>query len=157
MVITHLTQTRLMNLVKERQMKERRILVFGSRLVMGLWLMLIVWAFGTRVTSEDEDWIYYSHRKSDVGCSVKEDSTSLVNEPPIVQSSKRSILPWRKRKQIFRSPKAKGEPLLKKAYAEEGGDDIDFDRRQLSSDESISFGVSAVFLFALDLWFITSF
>ncbi|XP_021769584.1 uncharacterized protein LOC110733822 [Chenopodium quinoa] len=97
-------------------------------------------ASGTRVTSEDEDWIYYSHRKSDVGCSVKEDSTSLVSEPPLVQSSKRSILPWRKRKQIFRSPKAKGEPLLKKAYAEEGGDDIDFDRRQLSSDESISFG-----------------
>ena len=32
----------------------------------------------------------------------------------------------------------KGEPLLKKAYREEGGDDIDFDRRQLSSDESLS-------------------
>ncbi|KNA25188.1 hypothetical protein SOVF_009060 [Spinacia oleracea] len=95
----------------------------------------------TRITSDDEDWVYYSHRKSDVGCSVKEDSTSLASEPPlVVQSSKRSILPWRKRKQIFRSPKAKGEPLLKKAYAEEGGDDIDFDRRQLSSDESISFG-----------------
>lgn len=30
--------------------------------------------------------------------------------------------------------------MLKKAYGEEGGDDIDFDRRQLSSDESISFG-----------------
>lgn len=94
----------------------------------------------TRVTSEDEDWVYYSHRKSDVGCSLKEDSTPSASEPPLVQSSKRSILPWRKRKQIFRSPKAKGEPLLKKAYAEEGGDDIDFDRRQLSSDESISFG-----------------
>ncbi|KAL2900944.1 EH domain-binding protein 1, partial [Bienertia sinuspersici] len=94
----------------------------------------------TRVTSSDEDWIYYSHRKSDVGCSINEDSTSSGSEPPLVQTSKRSILPWRKRKQIFRSPKAKGEPLLKKAYAEEGGDDIDFDRRQLSSDESISFG-----------------
>lgn len=94
----------------------------------------------TRVTSQDEDSIYYSHRKSDVGCSVNEDSTSGASELPLVQSSKRSILPWRKRKLNFRSPKAKGEPLLKKAYAEEGGDDIDFDRRQLSSDESISLG-----------------
>ncbi|CAO2820217.1 unnamed protein product [Amaranthus hypochondriacus] len=93
-----------------------------------------------RIPSEDEDWIYYSHRKSDVGCSVNEDPTLSASELPVVQSSKRSILPWRKRKLNFRSPKAKGEPLLKKAYAEEGGDDIDFDRRQLSSDESISFG-----------------
>ncbi|KAJ8565217.1 hypothetical protein K7X08_007793 [Anisodus acutangulus] len=55
-------------------------------------------------------------------------------------NSKRSILPWRKRKLSFRSPKSKGEPLLKKDNGEEGGDDIDFDRRQLSSDESLSFG-----------------
>ncbi|KAL0346939.1 UNVERIFIED_CONTAM: hypothetical protein Scaly_1709900 [Sesamum calycinum] len=58
----------------------------------------------------------------------------------LIHNSKRSILPWRKRKLSFRSPKAKGEPLLKKAYGEEGGDDIDFDRRQLSSDESLSSG-----------------
>ncbi|KAI4300532.1 hypothetical protein L6164_033901 [Bauhinia variegata] len=83
----------------------------------------------------DEDWVYYSNRKSDVGSSQVEDSTTLASEPSL-QSSKRSILPWRKRKLSFRSPKAKGEPLLKKAYGEEGGDDIDFDRRQLSSDES---------------------
>ncbi|KAI4348861.1 hypothetical protein L6164_009530 [Bauhinia variegata] len=86
----------------------------------------------------DEDWVYYSNRKSDVGCSQMEDSTTLSSEASSVQSSKRSILPWRKRKLSFRSPKAKGEPLLKKAYGEEGGDDIDFDRRQLSSDESLS-------------------
>ncbi|XP_059646568.1 uncharacterized protein LOC132293210 [Cornus florida] len=93
------------------------------------------------INSEDEDWIYYSNRKSDVGCSHVEDSTaSVVSESTLLQSSKRSILPWRKRKLSFRSPKAKGEPLLKKAYGEEGGDDIDFDRRQLSSDESLSFG-----------------
>ncbi|KAK7396783.1 hypothetical protein VNO78_17941 [Psophocarpus tetragonolobus] len=86
----------------------------------------------------DEDWVYYSHRKSDVGCSQVEDSTTS-SEPYLLQSSKRSILPWRKRKLSFRSPKSyKGEPLLKKAYAEEGGDDIDFDRRQLSSDEFLS-------------------
>ncbi|XP_062166231.1 uncharacterized protein LOC133872668 [Alnus glutinosa] len=93
-----------------------------------------------RINSEDEDWVYFSNRKSDVGCSKIEDSTASVAEPPQLQSSKRSILPWRKRKLSFRSPKAKGEPLLKKAYGEEGGDDIDFDRRQLSSDESISLG-----------------
>ncbi|KAF7818872.1 uncharacterized protein G2W53_024327 [Senna tora] len=87
-----------------------------------------------KLNGDDEDWVYYSNRKSDVGCLQKEDST----EPSLSQSSKRSILPWRKRKLSFRSPKAKGEPLLKKAYGEEGGDDIDFDRRQLSSDESLS-------------------
>ncbi|KAJ8754481.1 hypothetical protein K2173_005642 [Erythroxylum novogranatense] len=94
----------------------------------------------TRKGGEDEGWVYYSHRKSDVGCSQNDDSTPSVSEPSLLQSSKRSILPWRKRKLSFRSPKAKGEPLLKKAYAEEGGDDIDFDRRQLSSDEAHPLG-----------------
>ncbi|KHG09255.1 Structural maintenance of chromosomes flexible hinge domain-containing 1 [Gossypium arboreum] len=84
-----------------------------------------------------EDWVYYSNRKSDVGCSNFEDSAASMSEPSLLQTSKRSILPWRKRKLSFRSPKVKGEPLLKKAYGEEGGDDIDFDRRQLSSDESL--------------------
>ncbi|MED6124214.1 hypothetical protein PIB30_056922 [Stylosanthes scabra] len=93
----------------------------------------------TRVNCEDESCVYYSYRKSDDGCSQMEDSTMSSSEPYLPQISKRSILPWRKRKLSFRSPKAhKGEPLLKKAYAEEGGDDIDFDRRQLSSDESFS-------------------
>ena len=90
----------------------------------------------------NEDLIYYSHRrKSDVGCSHVEDIASNIPEPASFQNSKRSILPWRKRKLSFRSPKAKGEPLLKKSYGEEGGDDIDFDRRQLSSDEGASLGV----------------
>lgn len=54
-------------------------------------------------------------------------------------TAKRSILPWRKRKLSLRSLKAKGEPLLKKAYGEEGGDDIEYDRRLLTSfDESVS-------------------
>lgn len=92
----------------------------------------------TRINGGDEDWIYYSNRKSDVGCSQIDDSNATVSE---LQSSKRGILSWRKRKLSFRSPKARGEPLLKKAYGEDGGDDIDFDRRQLSSDESLSFGV----------------
>ncbi|KAM1306243.1 hypothetical protein ACFX2H_008658 [Malus domestica] len=92
-----------------------------------------------RINDEGEDWVYYSNRKSDVGCSHTEESTAPVSDPPA--SSKRGLLSWRKRKLSFiRSPKAKGEPLLKKAYGEEGGDDIDFDRRQLSSDEILSLG-----------------
>lgn len=92
----------------------------------------------SKISDQDEDWIYYSNRKSDVGCSSTEDPVPVIPEPSITQNTKRSILPWRKRKLSFRSPKAKGEPLLKKDYGEEGGDDIDFDRRQLSSDESPS-------------------
>ena len=95
-----------------------------------------------RVNGEGEDWFYYSNHRSDVGVSHKEDSLTVsVTEPYVLQSSRRSILPWRKRKLSFRSPKSKGEPLLKKAYGEEGGDDIDYDRRQLSSDESLSLTV----------------
>lgn len=95
----------------------------------------------SRVSGADEDWIYYSNRKSDVSCPHVEDPIIPVSEPYVLQNTKRSILPWRKRKLSFRSPKAKGEPLLKKGNGEEGGDDIDFDRRQLSSDESLSFWV----------------
>uniref|UniRef100_A0A5B6ZE64 C2 NT-type domain-containing protein n=1 Tax=Davidia involucrata TaxID=16924 RepID=A0A5B6ZE64_DAVIN len=90
--------------------------------------------------SEDEDWIYYSNQRSDAGCLHVEDSTVSVRNQSLPQSSKRSILPWRKRKLSFRSPKAKGEPLLKKDYGEEGGDDIDFDRRQLSSSDESTLG-----------------
>ncbi|KAA0043796.1 F26K24.5 protein [Cucumis melo var. makuwa] len=93
-----------------------------------------------KINGDDENLVYYSNRKSDVGCSSMEDSTASASEQPLPQSSKRGLLPWRKRKLSFRSPKAKGEPLLKKAYGEEGGDDIDHDRRQLSSDESLGIG-----------------
>ncbi|XP_068635426.1 uncharacterized protein [Aristolochia californica] len=95
----------------------------------------------TMINGENEDWIYYSNRKSDVGC-VNAEETSSTSEQSRLQVSKKGILSWRKRKLSFRSPKAKGEPLLKKAYGEEGGDDIDFDRRQLSSsDESFASGL----------------
>uniref|UniRef100_A0A1J3F4D7 C2 NT-type domain-containing protein n=1 Tax=Noccaea caerulescens TaxID=107243 RepID=A0A1J3F4D7_NOCCA len=96
-----------------------------------------------KASDEDEDWIYYSHRKSDVGggggggggCSDAEDPIAgMVYETSLLP--RRSILPWRKRKLSFRSPKSKGEPLLKRDNGEEGGDDIDFDRRQLSSDDA---------------------
>lgn len=89
-----------------------------------------------RIVGEYDDWVYYSNRRSGVGSLPFENVSALASEEPQLQSSKLRILSWRKRKLSFRSPKPKGEPLLKKAYAEEGGDDIDFDRRQLSSDES---------------------
>ncbi|XP_023739320.1 uncharacterized protein LOC111887381 [Lactuca sativa] len=69
-------------------------------------------------------------------CSPENDPTASSSEQIITQIPKRSILPLKKRKLNFKSP-PKGEPLLKKDYGEEGGDDIDFDRRQLSSDESL--------------------
>ncbi|KAF5750599.1 hypothetical protein HS088_TW03G00938 [Tripterygium wilfordii] len=93
-----------------------------------------------RINGKDEALVYYGNHKSDVGCSHVEDSTSSVPESSLVQTSKRGLLSWRKRKLNFRSPKAKGEPLLKKAYGDEGGDDIDYDRRQLSSDEALALG-----------------
>ncbi|KAK9061497.1 hypothetical protein SSX86_018679 [Deinandra increscens subsp. villosa] len=84
-----------------------------------------------------EDSVYYSNRKSDVGCSQNDDSNASVSEPYVIPNPKRGIFPWKKRKMNLRSPKTKGEPLLKKAYAEEGGDDIDLERRQLSPDQSL--------------------
>ncbi|XP_016503037.1 uncharacterized protein LOC107821143 [Nicotiana tabacum] len=92
--------------------------------------------------SEDEDLVYYSHHKSDAGHAYAEDATGARPNQLSQQSSKHRILPWRKRKLSFRSPKTKGEPLLKKYYGEEGGDDIDFDRRQLSSSDESSSGWS---------------
>nr|XP_016507726.1 PREDICTED: uncharacterized protein LOC107825385 [Nicotiana tabacum] len=92
--------------------------------------------------SEDEDLVYYSHHKSDAGHAYAEDAAGARPNQLSQQSSKRRILPWRKRKLSFRSPKTKGEPLLKKYYGEEGGDDIDFDRRQLSSSDESSSGWS---------------
>ncbi|KAI4341311.1 hypothetical protein MLD38_026047 [Melastoma candidum] len=92
-----------------------------------------------RISGEIEEWLYYSHCKSEVGSSGMEDLSEPIFEPQASRSL-RSILPWRKRKLGFRSPNARGEPLLKKANAEEGGDDIDFARRQLASDDSMSYG-----------------
>ncbi|KAI7729012.1 hypothetical protein M8C21_024557 [Ambrosia artemisiifolia] len=81
-------------------------------------------------SSEDEDWIYYRNYKDET-----EYSNESIIDPSETQIPKRSIFPWRKRKLSFRSPKMRGEPLLKKDSGEEGGDDIDFDRRMLSSSD----------------------
>lgn len=74
--------------------------------------------------------------------------TETRQEPPVVPASKgprvananetstsepdssthmRTLLSWKKRK--FRTPPDRGEPLLRKAHSEGGGDDIDHDRR----------------------------
>ncbi|RAL51203.1 hypothetical protein DM860_010705 [Cuscuta australis] len=96
------------------------------------------------VRESEDDRVYYSHPKPDVGCPVYVEDTNdtMLDNKSIEQRSKRGILlPWGKRKFSFRSsPKRKGEPLLKKHYGEEGGDDIDFDRRQLSSSDESSYG-----------------
>lgn len=91
---------------------------------------------------EFEDWVYYNHRRSDVNSShVKEISSSV----PELSMPKRSILSWKKRRLRFISPKPKGEPLLNKAN-EEGGDDIDYDRRLLSSSDESHFSIVCFFL-----------
>ncbi|CAN4106921.1 unnamed protein product [Withania somnifera] len=89
-------------------------------------------------SSDNEDLVHYSHHISDTRHRYPEDTTAALQNQSAEQSSKRSILPWRKRKLSLRSPKTKGEPLLKKHYGEDGGDDIDFDRRQLCSSDAPS-------------------
>ncbi|XP_073124246.1 uncharacterized protein [Henckelia pumila] len=89
-------------------------------------------------SSEDEDWIYFSHRSSDVGQVYSGDSDASKPDKSPPHGFKNRLLPWRKRKLSFRSPKVKGEPLLKNYYGE-GGDDIDFDRRQLGSSDETAF------------------
>ena len=75
------------------------------------------------INGKDECWIHYNSKKSDYNtCDQIE-----------YHNSKHRILSWRKRKLHFRSAKVKGELLLKKQYREEGGDDIDYDRRLLCS------------------------
>lgn len=88
-------------------------------------------------SSEDEDLVYYSHRQKDSEKYNHEGSpTSVINQSSI-HGPISHILPWRKRKLSFKPFKGKGTPLLRKDHADDGGDDIDHDRRQLStSDES---------------------
>ncbi|KAM3338537.1 hypothetical protein P3S68_030623 [Capsicum galapagoense] len=93
----------------------------------------------TSGSNSDEDLVHYSHHISDTKHKYPEDKTAANQSAE--QSSKRSLLSWRKRKLSFKYPKTKGEPLLKKNYGEDGADDIGLDRRQLcSSDESSSRG-----------------
>lgn len=82
---------------------------------------------------DNQDMVYYSHRKSDTSYSCVDDTKMFVSEQVTYYIFKRSILSWKKNGLSFKTRKTKVEPLLKKANAAEGGDDIDFDRRQLSS------------------------
>ncbi|XP_010491010.1 PREDICTED: uncharacterized protein LOC104768679 isoform X2 [Camelina sativa] len=99
-------------------------------------------SFHADTNPEDEDLIYYTHRSplAETGhCGNEVSNDVVILEQTKGQMSKKRMLSWKKRKLSFRSPKQKGEPLLKKDCLEDGGDDIDFDRRQLSSsDESNS-------------------
>uniref|UniRef100_A0A0E0FE74 C2 NT-type domain-containing protein n=1 Tax=Oryza meridionalis TaxID=40149 RepID=A0A0E0FE74_9ORYZ len=91
-----------------------------------------------RIDGEHEDWIYYSHRKSEAGYSVEQEASSTAEEP-VVSVSRRSLLPWKKKRKLnlrlLKVLKNKGEPLLKKGNDEEGGDDIDYDRRLLTTSD----------------------
>lgn len=98
----------------------------------------------TSSSSNDEDLVHYSHHISDTRHKYPEDTTAALRNQSAEQSSKRSIIPWKKRKLSLKSSKTKGEPLLKKHYGEDGGDDIDFDRRQLCSSDESSSGVRFV-------------
>lgn len=51
----------------------------------------------------------------------------------------------------FRSSKSKGEPLLKRDVREEGGDDIDFDRRMLTSSDESTYGVNFLIFFRREI------
>ncbi|XP_062202382.1 uncharacterized protein LOC133904822 [Phragmites australis] len=113
----------------------RKSFSYGSLHAMNVGALL----YAPRFDGDDEGWVHYSHRNSDASYHVEQVPLSTDEERiSIPVQRKRSILPvrWRKTK----LPKAKGEPLLK-PYGEEGGDDIDYDRRLLtSSDGSVSEG-----------------
>ncbi|KAG7012965.1 hypothetical protein SDJN02_25719, partial [Cucurbita argyrosperma subsp. argyrosperma] len=83
---------------------------------------------GTKTNNGDECWIYCGNG---AGCLDIDSDSSQTTQ----QNSMRKMLSWRKRKLSFKSRKIKEEPLLKKHYGEEGGDDIDFARRQQSTNE----------------------
>ncbi|KAG8049309.1 hypothetical protein GUJ93_ZPchr0009g2406 [Zizania palustris] len=102
-----------------------------------------------RIDGEHEDWIYYTHRKSEVSYPVEQEPSSTAEEP-VVSTSRKSLLPWRKKRKLnlrlLKVLKDKGEPLLKKGNGEEGGDDIDYDRRLLTtSAENILEGSNGPF------------
>lgn len=61
------------------------------------------------------------------------DESALLDAGHTVSQRKKVGLSWKKRRLFFGSPRAKGEPLLNKSYGDDGGDDIDHDRRQSCS------------------------
>ncbi|XP_077220559.1 uncharacterized protein LOC143854455 [Tasmannia lanceolata] len=91
----------------------------------------------------EETSVYYASRGSNSSVetsSVTQLASSLRSEARSELPPKGGFLSWKKRRLSFRSGKRKEEPLIKKGNCDEGGDDIDMIRRQLSSssDESAS-------------------
>lgn len=103
-------------------------------------------SFHAGTNPEDDDLIYYSHRSpsAERGDEVSNDAVS--SEQGNGQMTKKRMLSWKKRKLSFRSSKQRGEPLLKKDCLEDGGDDIDYDRRQLSSSDESTSDVCSILL-----------
>ncbi|CAO2833056.1 unnamed protein product [Amaranthus hypochondriacus] len=93
-------------------------------------------AFDQGINCEDDNLVYYGRHKPHVDSSLSQDFGTSVSDQVLRQSPKFRIS-WNKGKLSFKSRRIKGEPLLKKDYGEDGGDDIDFDRRQYSSDDSL--------------------
>lgn len=94
-------------------------------------------ALDLRINCESDDLVYYSRHKPDADSSPAQDFGTSVPEQ-VQRLSPKFGISWTKGKLSFKSRRVKGEPLLKKDCGEEGGDDIDFYRRQLSSDESLA-------------------
>lgn len=108
-------------------------------------------ALDLKVNSEVDDLVYYSRHKEHVDSSPTQDFGTSVSEQVPMQSPKFGFS-WTKGKLSFKSRRVKGEPLLKKDNGEEGGDDIDFYRRQLSSNESSTVSIQL----KLVIWFLYS-
>ncbi|KNA21200.1 hypothetical protein SOVF_045500 isoform A [Spinacia oleracea] len=87
-----------------------------------------------------DDLVYYRRHKPNVDISLSQDFGTPISEQIIQRQSPIFGISWTKGKLSFKCRRVKGEPLLKKDYGEQGGDDIDFYCRQLSSDESLAGG-----------------
>jgi hypothetical protein len=78
------------------------------------------------------NWVMNSIPSLELMPKLIDEPSSSDSDHTLPQTSMRSLLSWKRRKVSFRVARERGEPLLNKAYREEGGDDIDFDRRQSS-------------------------
>lgn len=78
------------------------------------------------------NWMMTSIPSLELMPKLIEEPSSSDSDHTLPQTSMRSLLSWKRRKVSFRVARERGEPLLNKACREEGGDDIDFDRRQSS-------------------------
>ena len=80
-----------------------------------------------REDGDDDNWIINHKASLESSSKVTEEPCPSDSDYALAQPSMRSLLSWKKRKLNFRSPRARGEPLLNKSYGEEVGYDIEFD------------------------------